>query len=267
MRRALSCYWAVAVAGVHANLQYRAAAALSVFSAALACALQVFLWHAVYAEADRLPGIALNSLTTYVVVAQLLGLLHANKVDDVVSGEVYRGDIAVSLLRPVSYAATCMATHLPSAVVTAALAGIPVLIVFALLTTMRIPTPLDLILFAVATMLGMLLAFELNFLVGLAAFLTTNTWGIRMIKNAGVAFLAGQVVPLDLLPEQVASVVRLLPFQGLVDGPLRLLTGSYDGAADVLVILSTSAAWVLVLLALGRLAWRAALGRIEVLGG
>jgi len=257
----------VALAGIHATLQYRAALVLSAVSAALACALQVFLWHAVYANAEHLPGIGLPSLTTYVVVAQLLGLLHANKVDDVVSGEVYRGDIAISLLRPVSYAATCMATHLPAAVVTAVLAGVPVLCVFSLLTTMRVPTLLDLALFSVATLIGMLLAFELNFLVGLAAFMTTNTWGIRMIKNAGVAFLAGQVVPLDLLPEQVRQALRMMPFQGLVDGPVRLLTGAYDGPADVLAVLSTSAAWVAVLLVLGVAAWRAALGRIEVLGG
>ncbi|MBQ0977936.1 ABC-2 family transporter protein [Micromonospora sp. M61] len=267
MTQALRRYAPIALAGVHAALQYRATIVLSAVTAATGTALQVFLWRAVYAHTSTPPGLALTSLTTYVVLAQVLALLHANKVDDVVAGEVYRGDIAVSLLRPANYVLTCLVTNLPAAVVTAALAGGPVLLAFALLTPLRTPTLANVLLFSVAAALSVLLAFEVNLLVGLAAFVSTNTWGIRMIKNAGVAFLAGQIVPLSLLPQDVARVIRLLPFQGLIDGPLRLLLGTYRSAAEAGGILAVQAVWVLVLLGVTALAWRGALRRIEVVGG
>jgi ABC-2 type transport system permease protein len=267
MRRVAARYAAVATAGLQRALQYRAVILLGAVSVATACALQIFLWRAVYAAADSPPAMALTSMTTYVVMAQLLGMLHANKVDDVVSGEVYRGDIAISLLRPVSYAMTCLATTLPATLVLTAVTGTPVLVCAALVTNLAPPTVPDAGLFAVSTVLGMLLAFELNFLVGLAAFLTTNTWGIRMVKNAAVAFLAGQLVPLELLPTGVAQWVRLLPFQGLIDGPLRLLLGLYDGPGEATRILGVTAFWVAVLMLVTSASWRVALRRIEVLGG
>ncbi|GAB3079015.1 ABC transporter permease [Micromonospora schwarzwaldensis] len=267
MRRATRKYLPLAQAGVHAVLQYRATLLLQAVTAATATALHVFLWRAVYAEASRPPDIPLNSLTTYLVLAQVLALLHANRVDEMVAGEVYRGTIAVALLRPANYALTCLVANLPAAIIAAALAGGPVLSLFAVLTPLDRPTVPNLLLFTVAATLSVLLAFEVNFLVGLATFVTTNSWGIRMIKNGVVAFLAGQVVPLGLLPAGIAQVVRLLPFQGLIDGPLRLLLGTYRDAAGAAAILGVQAIWVLVLLGLSVLAWRGARRRIEVIGG
>jgi ABC-2 type transport system permease protein len=267
MIRAARRYAPFALAGLHAVTQYRSTIVLSAITAAAATALQVFLWREVYAGGSAPAGLPFAHLTSYIVLAQILGMLHTNRIDELIAGEVYRGDIAVSLVRPVNYAFSCLAVNLPTAAVGALLAGVPVLAGFSLFASLPVPTAANLGLFAVAVLLSVVLAFQINFLVGLAAFVTTNTWGIRTIKNALVAFLAGQIIPLALFPPDVLTVLRLLPFQGLIDSPLRLLLGGYDDGADAGRILAVQAGWVLLLSAIMTLAWRRSLRKVEVLGG
>ncbi|AEV84560.1 ABC transporter permease [Actinoplanes sp. SE50] len=267
MIRAARRYAPFALAGLHAVTRYRSTIVLSALTAAAATSLQVFLWRAVYAGGPAPAGLPFAQLTSYIVLAQVLGMLHTNRIDEMIAGEVYRGDIAVSLVRPANYALSCLAVNLPTAALSALLAGAPVLAGFAMFASLPAPPPANLLLFAVALLLSVILAFEINFLVGLAAFVTTNTWGIRTIKNALVAFLAGQVVPLALFPDGVARLLRLLPFQGLIDSPLRLLLGGYSGGSGAAAILGVQALWAVLLYGVLALAWNRSLRRVEVLGG
>jgi ABC-2 type transport system permease protein len=106
-----------------------------------------------------------------------------------------------------------------------------------------------------------------NLLTGMTGFLTTNTWGVRMVKQSVVSFFAGQLVPIALMPGPLAALARALPFRGMVDGPLTLLLGRYDGLAGAAGVLAQQLAWAAGLCLLCALLWRAALGRLEVLGG
>ncbi|MEE1752146.1 ABC transporter permease [Streptomyces sp. SP18CS02] len=266
---ALRRYTPFAVGSLQSLLQYRSTFLINAVTAATAVGLQIFLWRAVYAGRTGGPpgGYELPELTTYVLLAQVLALLQANRVDEEVAGEVQRGDIAVSLLRPVNYPLSRFAAGLPVSLVNAVLVALPVLLLYALLLPLTVPSGAGAALFALSAGFSLVIGFGVNLLVGLAGFLTTNIWGIRIVKDSVVAFFSGQVVPLALMPGPLAAIANALPFQGLIDGPLRLLLGHYDGPADALGILARQAAWAGVLAALAALAWRRAVRHVEVLGG
>ncbi|MEV7499402.1 ABC-2 family transporter protein [Streptomyces sp. NPDC093018] len=266
---ALRRYTPFAASSLQSLLQYRSTFLINALTATTAVGVQVFLWRAVYGgQPGGLPGgYDLPRLTTYVLLAQVLGLMQASRVDEEVSGEVQRGDIAVSLLRPVSYPLSRFATGLPVSLTNATLVAVPVVALYALLLPLTTPTWGGLLLFAFSAALSLVIGFGVNLLVGLAGFVTTNIWGVRVVKDSVVAFFAGQVVPLALMPGPLAAVARVLPFQGMVDGPLRLLLGRYDGAAGAAGILAVQLGWALALCALAALAWRGAVRRVEVLGG
>ncbi|WP_371483076.1 ABC transporter permease [Kitasatospora sp. NBC_00315] len=266
---ALRRYTPFAVGSLQGLLQYRSTFLINAVTATTAVGLQVFLWRAVYAgHRGALPGgYDLPQLTTYVLLAQMLALLQTSRVDEEVAGEVQRGDIAVSLLRPVSYPLSRFAAGLPVSLANAGMVAVPVVLLYALLLPLSTPTWAGVALFALSTVFSLVIGFGVNLLVGLAGFLTTNIWGIRIVKDSTVAFFAGQVVPLALMPGPLAAVAHALPFQGLVDGPLRLLLGHYQGPAEALRILAGQAAWAGALTGLAALAWRGAVRRVEVLGG
>ena len=262
-------YTPFATASLQGLLHYRSTFVISAVTATTAAGVQVFLWRAVYAgRPSGLPhGYDLPRLTTYVLLAQVLGLMQASRVDEEVSGEVQRGDIAVSLLRPVNYPLTRFAAGLPVSLTNATLVAVPVVVLYAFLLPLTRPSWTGMALFACSAGLALVIGFGVNLLVGLAGFVTTNIWGIRIVKDSAVAFFAGQVVPLALMPGPLATLARALPFQGMIDSPLRLLLGRYDGPLDAISILAVQLVWAGVLSALAALAWHRAARRVEVLGG
>ncbi|MFE2350045.1 ABC transporter permease [Kitasatospora cineracea] len=262
-------YTPFAAASLQSLLQYRSTFLINAVTATTAVGLQVFLWRAVYAgrSGDLPGGYDLPELTTYVLLAQMLALLQASRVDEEVAGEVQRGDIAVSLLRPVNYPLARFAAGLPVSLANAGVVALPVVVLYALILPLAAPTWAGVPLFVLSAGFSMVIGFAVNLLVGLAGFLTTNIWGIRIVKDSVVAFFAGQVVPLALMPGPLAAVAHVLPFQGLVDGPLRLLLGHYQGPAAAAGILAVQAAWAAALAGVAALAWRGAVRRVEVLGG
>ncbi|MDT0611123.1 ABC transporter permease [Streptomyces lancefieldiae] len=269
MTARLRRYTPFATSGLQSLLQYRSMFVMTAVTAAAGAAVTVFLWRAVYAGTPgRGPGgFTVEGITTYLLVAQILQVLHTNRVDDEVAAEVYRGDVAVMLVRPVSYPVMRFFACLPVVGANAVLVGLPVLGLFALLVPLSAPRPADLLLFAVSTALSVLLAFCVNLLTGMTGFLTTNTWGVRMVKQSVVAFFAGQLVPIALMPGPLAALAKALPFRGMVDGPLTLLLGRYDGWTDAAGLLAQQVAWAAGLSLLCAALWRAALSRLEVLGG
>ncbi|GHA90383.1 ABC transporter permease [Streptomyces termitum] len=262
-------YLPFATSGLQTLLQYRSTFLVTGVTAAAGAAVTVFLWRAVYADptGPGPGGFTRESITTYLVVAQVLAVAHANRVDDEVAAEVYRGDIAVALTRPVSYPLVRLAAGLPVVAANTALVGVPLLVLFAALVPLTVPAPADAALFLLSAVLSVLLAFCVNLLTGMAGFVTTNTWGVRMAKQGVVAFFAGQTVPLDLLPGPLRALASVLPFRAMADGPLTLLLGRYEGAAGAAAVLGHQLAWTAGLVLLCAVLWRAAVARLEVLGG
>ncbi|GGZ14905.1 daunorubicin ABC transporter permease [Streptomyces olivaceoviridis] len=263
-------YLPFATGGLQSLLRYRSTFVTTGVTAAAGAAVTVFLWRAVYAGSPPgggPGGFTPEGITTYLLMAQVLQVLHANRVDDEVAAEVYRGDVAVMLVRPVSYPVVRFFACLPVVAANAVLVGVPVLALFALIVPLTVPRPVDVALFLVSTALSVLLAFLVNLLTGMTGFVTTNTWGVRMVKQSVVAFFAGQLVPLALMPGPLAAVASALPFRGMVDGPLTLLLGRYDGVAGAADVLARQIGWAAGLTLLGAVLWRASLSRLEVLGG
>ncbi|MEU6961445.1 ABC transporter permease [Streptomyces chrestomyceticus] len=272
VRRAVRArhYLPFATGGLQSLLQYRSSFVTTGITAAAGAAVSVFLWRAVYAGSPPgggPGGFTTETITTYLLMAQILQILHANRVDDEVAAEVYRGDVAVMLVRPVSYPVVRFFACLPVVAANAVLVGVPVLGLFALIMPLAVPRPVDVLLFLVSAALSVLLAFLVNMLTGMTGFITTNTWGVRMVKQSVVAFFAGQLVPLALMPGPLRALASALPFQGMVDSPLALLLGRYDGVADAAGVLALQVGWVAGLTLLSAVLWRAALRRLEVLGG
>lgn len=179
-------YLPFATSGLQSLLQYRSSFLITGVAAAAGAAVTVFLWRAVYAGSSG-PGpggFTTESITTYLVVAQVLGVVHANRVDEEVSAEVYRGDIAVMLVRPVSYPLVRFASCLPVIGANAVLVGVPLLVLFAASVPLVTPTPVDAVLFLGSTVLSAVIAYCVNLLTGMAGFLTTNTWGCAWSSRA-----------------------------------------------------------------------------------
>ncbi|MCI4042781.1 ABC-2 family transporter protein [Streptomyces sp. TRM75563] len=262
-------YVPFATSSLQASLQYRADLLVSLLTTSVSTAVVVFLWRAVIGQHPdgALGGFSVAGITTYLLAAQLLTLMHNSKAGEDTSQEIVGGDIAVSLVRPVSYPVSRVFMALPTALTNLVLVGLPLVAIFALLFPMSAPSPLGLALFVLAAVPSVVIAFSVQLLVGMSALITTNTWGVGMVVNSLIVFLSGALVPLDLLPRPIEAIASFLPFQSMVYGPVQLLMERYDGFGEAAQIMLRQGVWAVVMVLVGALVWRTALRRIEVLGG
>lgn len=262
-------YLAFVGVGFQSVLRYRASFFVSVATTATTTAVVVFLWRAVYQHPSHTApgGFTLPTITTYLLVAQLLIRLHDNRVDSEFANDIMTGNIAVALARPARYPLMRFCLAVPVIVADLLLVALPVLALFAWLFPLRWPGAADLALFAVAAACSVVLAFAVNLITGMHAIVTTNTWGVTLLKTTVVGLFSGGLVPTDAMPAPLAHAAALLPFRSMIDTPVRLFLGRYDTAADALRLLAHQALWTAGTVLLCALLWRRLVVRIGVLRG
>jgi ABC-2 type transport system permease protein len=81
-----------------------------------------------------------------------------------------------------------------------------------------------------------------------------------------IIVFSGSLVPLPLFPDWSQPFLRNQPFAGLMDTPFRIYSGHLAGR-DALFALARQAAWILVLVLIGRALMARVMARLQTQGG
>ncbi len=108
-------------------------------------------------------------------------------------------------------------------------------------------------------------AFLLDYLIGSLAFWIQDVRGIIEAKNLVAAFLAGQIVPLELFPDALSGFVLMQPFRYTLSFPLEVLVGDLSGR-EIALGFALQAGYCVVLWAAYRLTWRYGLRTYSAVG-
>lgn len=96
--------------------------------------------------------------------------------------------------------------------------------------------------------------FAVNFSLGLIAFWLEETWVLRVMFVTVSTFLSGAVLPLDVYPAWLRTVLGYTPFPYVTFVPVKVFLGEYGG--NTLTAILTVFAWTLVAALLARTIWR-----------
>ncbi|HXX32651.1 MAG TPA: ABC-2 family transporter protein [Myxococcaceae bacterium] len=228
--------------------------------------IMLALWSAVAADApvgrfDQRDFLA-YFLATF-IVRQLTGAWVAWQM----SFEVRTGTLAMRLLRPlhpmVSYAVENLAA-LPLRLVVA----LPVaMLALLLLGTARLPrSPALWGVWAVAVLGGWLITFLANALIGCLALWTGSSIKVMDVWLVAFMVFSGYLVPVELFPGVLRTLVAWLPFRYQIGFPVEVMTSAYDLPA-ALGMLARQWAFVLAFLGLAAIVWRRGLRRFAAYGG
>jgi ABC-2 type transport system permease protein len=122
-------------------------------------------------------------------------------------------------------------------------------------------------LFAVSVVLAVLVCSACRYLVALTAFWLLDIRGAQMawVVVSGVG--SGLYFPLAVLPDWLVTVLWVgTPLPSLLQAPLDVLI-ERGGTGHGLVLVAGQAVWLAVMVGLGRVVQRRALGRLVVQGG
>ncbi len=264
-------------AGMMEEMAYKTA----IFSWLLITVLQltciVFLWIAVYANAASpvINGFTFKEMIVYFVVTNIFSFvcLESSTLYDI-NTEIKDGTIAISFIKPISYRFRFLFRCMGACTCRLIIMGLPSLIIsFSLfiglgyLKIESVPVFIaHVLLFFVAMILAVAMYDTIDYMCGVLCFYTTAAWGLNFSKGVLVGFFSGTLIPLAFFPGKFGKIVEELPFKGLSQNPVFILTLRVDLLTSVKYIIS-SAIWLVIFSILGKLLFNHASKKVTVQGG
>ena len=231
--------------------------------------IYVCLWRALYIGRTSVAGYDRRQLLTYIIVSQtLLTFQFTVRTVWSIEGKVRSGEVAIELMRPIDFQGMMLATAVGAGMHTLFFNMAPKFTLFALAGLVGPPASLAALGLSVfSAVLGFLVLFGINFLIGVSAFWLLEVRGLYAAVMWGMAWLlSGYFLPLEFYPRWLAALARALPFAAMVYTPASIYTGAAAGVAALTAILG-QLAWVAALLGAGRLLFGRAYHRLVVQGG
>ncbi|AEE17584.1 ABC transporter permease [Treponema brennaborense] len=230
-----------------------------------------FLWKAVFASSGRteLHGFTFAQMAVYVILTTVVGEISGSVGSDM-SDEIRSGQIALSLIKPISFRLRIYFTSLGDTLYCLLMSGVPGMIAaYAITASYGVPGELSvrtLPLFFASLALSVVLRMSYNFIFSLLGFVTTNMWGLWQINKAVAQLCSGALIPLAFFPDRAQTVLSWLPFASWVATPISLFLGKVDGPG-ALGLFGVQLAWLGVFTVAGNLLWNKVTRRLTVQGG
>lgn len=260
----LSPYPELVAAGFRRYASYRQAALAGLSTNVVFGLLRAAVLTAVLAERGTVGGYDLSAAVTYVWLGQ--GLLTAVMLwgDTELSQRIRTGDVVVDLGRPWDLQAAMLATDLGRAGNAVIMRLVPPMLFGMVFFPFRFPSgAITWVLFAVSTVLAVVVSFGIRFLLNLSAFWLLDARGVLAVWGTVGGLLTGLILPLSWYPPWAQAVLAWTPFPALFQTPIDVFT-ERGGA---LALLAHQLVWAAILLALGRVALTRGARRLVVNGG
>lgn len=232
----------------------------------------VFLWKAIFAGSgqDVLNGFTFPQMITYLILSICVSECIGGSVVDTIHGEVRKGTIAMSLIKPVSYRLRLYFTSLGDSLYVTVFMMIPgiigIIIVNSFYGSLNIFTWVNILFFIASFGLSILINLSISFILGMMTFITTNLWGIMQMYKAVFQLLSGALIPLVFFPPFFRNILTYLPFSSLVSAPASILIGSYS-VHEILRVLAVQVGWLVILYLITNVVWSKVVKRLVVNGG
>jgi ABC-2 type transport system permease protein len=281
MTSAWSLRWCVLRTAISERLTYRGDFVLGTLVRFLPIVTQVFLWTAVYGASDgqSIQGYGYRDMVAYSLLVMLARAFSSMPgLAGGIAREIREGSIKKYLTQPVDMLGFLFWSRVAHKLVYYAVACGPFALVFWLLRD-YFARPLDavtVLAFGTSLILGFLIGFLTESLIGLIGFWFLDVSSLIFIFMMLNYFLSGHMLPLDwltnALPENSAwrvvaqGALACLPFQYMAYFPASVMLGKVTGA-NLAWNLLLELGWVLALYGLNRLAFARGVARYSAFGG
>lgn len=248
---------------------------LLVTAASLLCLF--FLWAAVYNNSPEsvINGYTFKEIVAYTVIVNLFSFtMGGGETQDVITDEIQNGQIAMSLIKPISYRLRFVFSTMGGLIASDLIVGFPLLIVSTLImvfngfmTIESIPGFLLIILFfLISQILAKLLFDVIDYIFGIVAFYTMASFGVFQIKEGVIRFLSGTLIPIAFFPGWAESIVKYLPFVGMAQNPTLIYLGKMS-ITEALGAIGLQVIWIIALETFAHFFFKRAIKIVTIQGG
>lgn len=224
------------------------------------------IWTSVANEQGSVNGLTANDFVAYYMMLLIVDITTSQITIHIFGYRIVDGSLSNMLVLPVHPMLTQVLTH---NIAFKALQMIALVPIWAILYVIYQPV-LNITLVNVLLAIPVLaLAFMINFFIGAIitslAFWTTRVWHIWDFYSAIFAILAGQFVPLTLLPTALQQASEVLPFRLALYFPIQLLLGKVS-VQDAFTGILWQLFWVVITYAIFQVVWRSGIKKFSAVG-
>lgn len=227
-----------------------------------------FLWLAVLPKNAVIGSYNQELMLTYILGTTFIGsIVFATRTLEI-GDHINNGDLSNFLIRPVNYFLYWFFKDLGDKAMNTFFSIIELIILFIVLKPpFFIQTNLYFLSFCfIATFLSVITYFFLSFLIGLIGFWSQETWAPRFIFFTVLSFLVGDFFPLDIMPQPLFFIAKLLPFYYMLYFPLKIYLG---GITQVQIYegLIISIIWMFIIFIILKYVWNKGIKSYTAYGG
>ncbi|WP_068777258.1 ABC-2 family transporter protein [Paenibacillus sp. FJAT-26967] len=226
-----------------------------------------FLWSSIYKNNTEINGMTFNEVFVYLALASSMAVMFQVYTEWFMSRDIISGNIITDIIKPLDYQFNRFCNSLGGVFSNFLTITVPSFLLILLVFQAGIQIRLNFLFFILAVIFALIIAFLIDYMIGLLSFYTESIWGISITKEVVVLFFSGALVPLAFFPEPLREVVQLLPFQAIYNTPLTILITPTLQASDYLTFISVQLFWISVLFILSRFFHHRALKVITINGG
>lgn len=246
---------------------YRGAVVGGVITNTVFGMIHAYVLLAVHDQRDEVNGFDASDAVTFVFGVQAMLMVVRAFGWDELGQRLRSGDIASDLHRPADVQSWWIAQFLGMSAFYVIFRGVPPFVGgWLFFDEVDLPGAGASVAFAVSATLAAGVAAAYWFTVNVVSFWVVEVRGLVVLASVLVMFFGGVIVPLWFLPEVVVGWSRLTPWAAMVQLPTEVLIGSRGVAATGRAVLA-QVAWLVVLIAVGRVLLVRASRRLVVQGG
>lgn len=229
-------------------------------------AIYIFVWLAIYNQTGSAEGYTLNEIIVYYLLVVSLVPVSTWGLNEDIAYSIRNGRINKELLNPITYFMYYFGVTIGEKIF-AILVGAASFVICCIIWQATVTTTLlNFVMFLILILLGTLLTFYIQMIVGTAGFYTDSIWGMTILKKSIISIFSGTIAPLTLFPHWFQSIANILPFRELIYTPINIFLGQVS-FVEMICSVCKLVIWIIILSIISKVFFNHAIKKIRINGG
>lgn len=227
-----------------------------------------FLWIAIFREKDVIEGYTIQSMLTYVLLAKFLQQVIVPEFFWNVTSDIMDGQLTGYLMKPISYIKYIFFGALGEKSKNFVVTLIPILAIAVCFSNyLNFSSNVYHVMAFLATcILAYVLYFVIFMTFSLLSFWFLEISSVFYTLYIIIEFFSGSIIPIDLFPKTLQSILNVLPFKYLIFFPINVYIGKCS-TSEILTGLAMQVMWIGIFYAVIKSLWLLGMKRYEAYGG
>lgn len=263
-------YCELIILNIKNSMAYKAELFFSLLKTIMLLIIQIAIWKKLYgSDVDifiKGGDVDVTVMINYGIISSFISIAISNGVIGNIGTKVRTGDVAIDLIKPLSFMGNILSQVIGEMVFRLVLVVLPLFVILYPIYKMMIPSWFFLLSFLLSFINAFIIMFLITYMVGLTAFWYFEIWHFERLLDDIIKVLSGSIIPLWFFPKPLVFLSDFLPFKYIYYVPINVYMERMS-AKETLGVLGFQLFWILILFLFAKCIWSKCINKIVVQGG